>query len=500
MNARRGYISVEKLVRRFETAYDSARASKRAAPEHYAQLLAFYQAIKAHPDADKLLIQLTYARTIEVYNLARRTNPLISSLSSVRTTTRQWTDSFLDNARRSLRQRTNAPQPARAPQPAQTTTTKPLTVQKTRPSIAATSRPARPVRQPALRPAPTTREWIESVLSGQLPTETTPVRQPSTTTGPQQPTVLRQALPAQTPPTPIPVSIREPSPWRKPAGDGHASHAFIMVFVVAVIIGSLLYAGSSNLTGLFSVDATVQSLSVGTTYTATIRQTFQLSGTPTGIEISGTLDAGNASVWLVQPSGSSLLVWEGSGPATFDHVCDSVCNGLRLTSSAVTLDIEPHGGSFTLGAIQYIRVEDNRAPLFIASTSTIQVPGQLTLDLSAMFDDPDGDSLSFIATSAPGVDVQVFGDQLTITLLGDISGTPQITVIASDAVTATSQPLTIEPATLLPQGMIKAPTGTRAPATEPEPTPEPTPTPEPEPIAEPTPAPTDPVEPAPTPT
>lgn len=87
----------------------------------------------------------------------------------------------------------------------------------------------------------------------------------------------------------------------------------------------------------------------------------------------------------------------------------------------------------------------NAPPQWVGATASYaaQVGVPLTIPLDVLFRDPEGDSLVFLATSAPGIDVSVSDSQVTLFASDVARGTNTVVVMASDLVSITKVPLTI---------------------------------------------------------
>ena len=135
---------------------------------------------------------------------------------------------------------------------------------------------------------------------------------------------------------------------------------------------------------------------------------------------------------------------DGQGLSYAATVSDSAVADVSVAGAVVTI-VATAKGEVTvtvtatdpggLAAMQSFRVTvPNRPPMAVDTIpgDTIQVGGSITVDLSSYFDDPDGDTLTYAATSSlPGVaGVSVSGSTLTVTALA--KGEAVVTVTATD--------------------------------------------------------------------
>jgi hypothetical protein len=113
----------------------------------------------------------------------------------------------------------------------------------------------------------------------------------------------------------------------------------------------------------------------------------------------------------------------------------------------------------------FMTADTNQAPVYVGVDAPVSVDGSATITLSMLFNDPEGQTLSYVATSADGVDTAITGDALTLTRLPGAIGTRTLTIIASDGTTATSHEITLN---LGNEAVVAAPTGTRPGVSQPE--------------------------------
>ena len=172
----------------------------------------------------------------------------------------------------------------------------------------------------------------------------------------------------------------------------------------------------------------------------------QPSGTmPNVIVRVGRTATVDASHYFSEPDGEALTYAAGSS--------DADVAGAGVAGSVVTVTAEAKGGSTInvtasdpggLSATQSFRLTaPNRfpAPVGAIDARTIQVGQSVTLDVAGSFTDPDGDALTYAATSliAAVAGASVSGSAVTITARGPGTTTVTITARDDEQATATQQ-------------------------------------------------------------
>ncbi len=86
----------------------------------------------------------------------------------------------------------------------------------------------------------------------------------------------------------------------------------------------------------------------------------------------------------------------------------------------------------------------NEAPFWASPETafTVRAP-QTRINLDQYFMDADGNKLSYLATSAQGINVEVSNSQLTITPAQEVYGTREITIVASDGIETAKKTITL---------------------------------------------------------
>lgn len=138
---------------------------------------------------------------------------------------------------------------------------------------------------------------------------------------------------------------------------------------------------------------------------------------PDGDPLTYTAMSTDPSVATAEVSGASLLI-------------TAVSDG-KATVTAFATDA---GGLFAAQSTGVTVTDGNRAPVAVGDVPTRNVSAgtSVTVDVSVYFTDPDGDSLTYRATSnnSAVAAASVTGTDVTITALGE--GSADVTVVASD--------------------------------------------------------------------
>lgn len=126
----------------------------------------------------------------------------------------------------------------------------------------------------------------------------------------------------------------------------------------------------------------------------------------------------------------------------FTQTCVETCDNLDAPSNVVTVEFEvSDGAEMLLDQVTYTTSENN-PPAWVGTTNTFEMTDTLTLDLSTLFFDPDGDTLTFLATAPELLQVRLEGSTLTLTPEpGFTSDT--VSVIASDGIAISQATLII---------------------------------------------------------
>lgn len=76
--------------------------------------------------------------------------------------------------------------------------------------------------------------------------------------------------------------------------------------------------------------------------------------------------------------------------------------------------------------------ELNLAPEWNGGNAEFKIRGKTEINLDSYFTDPEGDEITYLATKAPGINVDVSGSTLTVYPEPGLKGTRVITIAASD--------------------------------------------------------------------
>ena len=272
---------------------------------------------------------------------------------------------------------------------------------------------------------------------------------------PQYPQQIQQ--PAQQPlwqstPEPLasaPRSIAPPVQIQQPASAKFSSREILLISIFVALIGVVVFV-KPEFIGLATLDNSV-TLPVETTFTQSGSFDLKLGAAPFSLKLTGQMSGdGNARVYYDSPQGRKLVfdstltkVESRNGIRYFDGACIDTC--AVQGKPDVTLHIELENSALTIDSVTYTAHPlINSPPKWIGSSDSLPVSRGIptAIDLSQLFSDPDGNSLGFIATSAPGLGVNVEGSLVTFT--ADHAGTYDITLIASDGQAVTRVPYKIQ--------------------------------------------------------
>ncbi len=138
------------------------------------------------------------------------------------------------------------------------------------------------------------------------------------------------------------------------------------------------------------------------------------------------------------PDGDALSYGAASDPSSVAMVSVSGSNitvtGAAPGTAAVTVTATDPGGQRATQTFEVTVISANRAPTVSAAVldQSVEEGTEVTVDVSGAFSDPDGDALSYEATSDPSsvATVSVSGSDVTVT--GVAPGSATVTVTATD--------------------------------------------------------------------
>jgi hypothetical protein len=218
----------------------------------------------------------------------------------------------------------------------------------------------------------------------------------------------------------------------------------MIVAGLAIVFMSLLILVDPGIVGLTVFDPYITQ-DIGIEFSESGSEVVVLEGIPTSLAITGDLASGSAKIFaqldderlLVLDTKTALLV-----NGRFTNICDKTCD-FTTNSRTIPLIVELEGGPLQIESITYARViGDNRAPVWTSERTSFTLDKRLRIDLKNYFDDPDGDRLVYLATSAPGIKMTVEDSILEIEDV-ELVGNAKITFIASDLDQVTRVPVTL---------------------------------------------------------
>ena len=149
---------------------------------------------------------------------------------------------------------------------------------------------------------------------------------------------------------------------------------------------------------------------------------------------AATLDAG---AYFSDPDGDALTYTAASAATSKAKVAVSAST-LTFTGVAqgtATVTVTASDGSLSAKQSFSVAVINNRAPTTVGTipSQTVTAGGNTkTLDVSSYFSDPDGDALTYTASSSAASKATVSASNATLTISGKAVGSATITVTASD--------------------------------------------------------------------
>ena len=213
-----------------------------------------------------------------------------------------------------------------------------------------------------------------------------------------------------------------------------------------VIMFSILVFFNPSIVGFASVDNIVRE-KVDYNFIQSKIQEATLQDRPLSLSASGEF---TGAVKLFYKKGDKLEVIFDSQKSPsengkFTDVCEETC---EITAQSNTIELfaqVEEGGKLTVKELSYmVQRKSNTAPGWTSNTRTFKATkGETTtIDLSQYFKDADNDPLTYLSTTAEGLDVIVENSQVTLT--PSTTGTKNIIFIASDLREVTRVPVTIE--------------------------------------------------------
>ena len=226
----------------------------------------------------------------------------------------------------------------------------------------------------------------------------------------------------------------------------HVIIAAVLIFIFSVI--------------LFIKPAIVGFVATGERITVETNFAFLESGQrsvhlpvlPKSLELTGRVDGeGKAKVYAVA-NNRRVLAFDSSknrinSDGTFKELCLFSCilpEYLRTQDFVLDVELDSDTALTLFSVTVEHSLSGNQAPAWSSEQESFHLRnGKVSLDLTNYFVDPDGDALEFLATTAPGVSVEVSGSRVSVSQQNDFIGSAKIQFIASDGKSFARVPVTI---------------------------------------------------------
>ena len=211
--------------------------------------------------------------------------------------------------------------------------------------------------------------------------------------------------------------------------------------ITAVAAGSatvtVTATDSNGATGTQTFSLTVLPNSVPTTVGSIPNQTLSLTGSAKTVDVSS---------YFSDPDGNSSLTYSAASSDT--SITTASVSGSTVTitgvaagSATITVTATDTANATATQDIS-VTVTSNRAPVLTGSipTQTVSLTGSaVTVDLDSYFSDPEGNPLTYSATSSNVSRATVSVSEATLTITGVATGWATITVNATDPSNAGAQ-------------------------------------------------------------
>ena len=211
--------------------------------------------------------------------------------------------------------------------------------------------------------------------------------------------------------------------------------------ITAVAAGSatvtVTATDSNGATGTQTFSLTVLPNSVPTTVGSIPNQTVSLTGSAKTVDVSS---------YFSDPDGNSSLTYSAASSDT--SITTASVSGSTVTitgvaagSATITVTATDTANATATQDIS-VTVTSNRAPVLTGSipTQTVSLTGSaVTVDLDSYFSDPEGNPLTYSATSSNVSRATVSVSEATLTITGVATGWATITVNATDPSNAGAQ-------------------------------------------------------------
>ena len=169
------------------------------------------------------------------------------------------------------------------------------------------------------------------------------------------------------------------------------------------------------------------------------------------LDVGGTAATLDVSGYFSDPDGDTLTYTASSSATAIATVSVSsatvTITAVAAGSATITVTATDPGGSTATQTFSATVTQPNRAPTTVGSIAnlTLTVGESATaVDVSGYFSDPDGDTLTYTATSSDTAKATVSVSSATVSITPVEAGAPTVNVIASDGSLSAKQTISVE--------------------------------------------------------
>ncbi len=222
--------------------------------------------------------------------------------------------------------------------------------------------------------------------------------------------------------------------WLQTTGSFFFSHKVQIGFGMIVMMMLVIAIGLNNgITGMITLNVT-DTKQIGTTFTSNGEVLITLDNSPSSITLTGE----HTGVTRIIINGEE--VYTGEGNTTFSETKEVTGLGTEIT-----IAVEVENSSATLNSMRYTYSQETSEPIPVWNSSvtefSIEQGGTLEIDLDEYF--ADDDNLTYLATGASNVTVEIYGSVLHVIPDLWFNGERRIKAIASDEYNVVEQQIRI---------------------------------------------------------